>query len=141
MINTQSRMKKNSTAVQTTMKFIQHEQNHARICRKSKSMQFMHTITDLHALLWTQNQKQRMISIQIKLLSLSLIRERSLQQTSQKKIQMNHKERASADLSEARTFWSNSEKKQTIEAFTKCFTFSRKLTSWIYFNDDMNIVI
>jgi len=51
MINAQSRIKKNSAATQTAIKLIQHEQNCARICKKSKNMQFMHTITDLHALL------------------------------------------------------------------------------------------
>ena len=33
------------------------------------------------------------------------------------------------DYLKAKTFWSNSEKKQIIITFKKCFTFSRKLTS------------
>ena len=45
------------------------------------------------------------------------------------------------DFSKTRTFWSNSEKKQTVEVFKKCFTLSRKLMSWICFNNDMNIAI
>ena len=41
----------------------------------------------------------------------------------------------------AKTFWSNSKKKQIIIIFKKCFIFNRKLTSWICFNDSMNTVI
>ena len=123
------------------MKLTQHEQNHARVCRKSKSTQFMHTIISLHVLLWMQNQKQKMISTQIKLLFLLLTRKRLLQHTLQKKIQMNHRERVSANFSETKTFWSNSEREQIIKAFIKCFTLSRKLTSWICFNDSTNIAI
>ena len=51
MINAQSKIKKSLAAAQIAMKLTQHEQSHARICRKSKSMQFMHTIISLHALL------------------------------------------------------------------------------------------
>jgi len=51
MINAQSRMKKSSVAAQTAMKLTQHEQNCARVYRKSKNMQFTHTTIDLHALL------------------------------------------------------------------------------------------
>ena len=38
MINAQSKMKKSSVAVQIAMKLTQCEQNHARICRKSRSI-------------------------------------------------------------------------------------------------------
>ena len=51
MINAQSKMKKSSAAAQITMKFIQHEQNHARVCRKSKNTQFTYIIISLHVLL------------------------------------------------------------------------------------------
>ena len=82
-----------------------------------------------------------MISIQIKLLFLSLTGKKLFQQTSQKKIQMNYRKKILTDFSKIKIFWSNSEKKQIIKTFTKCFIFNKKSTSWICFNDNTNIAI
>ena len=82
-----------------------------------------------------------MILIQIESLFLSLTRKKSFQQISQKKIQINHKEKILTEFLKIRIFWSNSEREQTVVTFKKCFILSRKLTSWICFNNNMNTAI
>ena len=54
---------------------------------------------------------------------------------------MSYKEKIQISFLKTKTFWSDSEKKQTIKTFTRYFTFNKKLTSWICFNDDKNIII
>ena len=51
IINAQLKMKTDLVAVQTAIMLTQHEQNHAKACRKLKNTQFIHIIINLHALL------------------------------------------------------------------------------------------
>ena len=54
---------------------------------------------------------------------------------------MNHKKKNLINFLKTRAFWSNSEKEQIVVTFKKCFTLSRRSTSWICFNNDINTAI